>query len=138
MQGSARKDVVFGAARVYTVAVPGQNGNPGYKRKWKGSTALTTEHRIRSHLIAEFRERTLDSFTRDELQGLLERKAASGLSFSTVDHLRWDLKLIFKMAWEDGYLPRTPAALLFTPQEAGLAPEKAHELEGGGTMLVCT
>ena len=27
MQGSARKDVVFGAARVYTVAVPGS--------KWK-------------------------------------------------------------------------------------------------------
>ena len=29
MKGSARKVVVFGAARVYTVAVPRQNGNPG-------------------------------------------------------------------------------------------------------------
>ena len=97
---------------------------PFYKRKWKGSTAVTTEHRIKSHLIAEFRQRTLDSFTRDELQGLLERKAASGLSFSTVNHLRWDLKQIFKMAWEDGYLSRTPAALLFTPQEAGSLPKR--------------
>ena len=28
MQGSARKDVVFGAARVYTVAVPGPKWRP--------------------------------------------------------------------------------------------------------------
>jgi integrase len=97
---------------------------PFYKRKWKGSTAVTTEHRIKLHLIAEFRERTLNSFTRDELQDLLERKAASGLSFSTVDHLRWDLKQIFEMAMADGYLSTTPAALLFTPQEAGSLPRR--------------
>ncbi len=29
VQRSARKEMVFGAARVYTVAVSGQNGNPG-------------------------------------------------------------------------------------------------------------
>ena len=29
MQGSTRKDVVFGAARIYTGPCQGQNGNPG-------------------------------------------------------------------------------------------------------------
>ena len=32
MRGSARKDVVFGAAGVYPVTVPGPNGNPGLER----------------------------------------------------------------------------------------------------------
>jgi integrase len=33
-----------------------------------------------------------------------------------VDHLRWDLKQIFDMAVAEGYLQRSPAALLFTPR----------------------
>ena len=48
----------------------------------------------------------------------------SGLSFSTVDHLRWDLKQIFKMAVADGYLLTNPTILLFTPREAATHPRR--------------
>ena len=90
---------------------------PFYKRKWKDSTAETNEYRIRRHLTPEFDQRRLDSIRRDELQGVLDQKAVSGLSFSTVDHLRWDLNQIFSMAVAEGHLQRNPAELLFTPRE---------------------
>ncbi len=45
-------------------------------------------------------------------------KAQAGLSFSVVDHLRWDLKQIFDMAVAEGHVERNPALLLFTPKEA--------------------
>jgi len=91
---------------------------PFYRRKWKGSTASANQYRVQYHLIAKFANRRLDSFTRDKLQNFLDQKAAVGLSFSTVAHLRWDLKQIFRMAVADGYLPRNPADLIFTPREA--------------------
>jgi len=90
---------------------------PFYSRKWKGSTRKENEGRIGYHLTVEFAARSLKSFSRDELQGLLDRKAALGLSFSVVAHLRWDLNQIFGMAVAEGYLQRNPAALLFTPRE---------------------
>jgi hypothetical protein len=52
------------------------------------------------------------------LQDFLDRKAAAGLSFYVVDHLRWDLRQAFRLATEEGYLPRNPAALLITPGRA--------------------
>ena len=55
------------------------------------------------------------SFTRDELQSFLDSK--SSLSFSTVDHLRWDLRQMFEMAIAEGIIRRNPAVLLFTPRE---------------------
>jgi integrase len=90
---------------------------PFYRRKWKGSTAVTNEERIRNHLIPEFGESTLGSFDRERLQKLLDEEAAAGLSFSTVDHLRWDLKQIFDMAVAEGFVLRNPAQLIFTPRE---------------------
>jgi len=89
---------------------------PFYLRRWKASTASTTTDRIRYHLTSELESKKLESFTRDELQDLLDRKAAEGLSFSTVDHLRWDLKQIFELAVNEGRLRKNPAALLFTPR----------------------
>ena len=50
-------------------------------------------------------------------QGFLDQKAAT-LSFSTVDHLKWDLVSIFRMAVAEGCSRRNPAELLFTPREA--------------------
>lgn len=90
---------------------------PFYKRKWKSSTAESNEDRIRHHLLSEYSRRELGSIDRDELQALLDRKAQQGLSFSTVDHLRWDLTQIFAMALTESYIHRNPAALLFTPRE---------------------
>ena len=61
------------------------------------------------------------SFTRNELQDFMDRKAESGKSFSTVDHLRWDLHQNFEMAADEHYIPKSPAARLFTPRQANRA-----------------
>ena len=71
------------------------------------------------HLVRSFGDRELSSFRRDELQDLLDLKAKKDeLSFSVVDHLRWDMKQIFDMAVAEGQVERNPALLLFTPREA--------------------
>src|SRR5690348_7007771 len=43
---------------------------PFYRRKWKKSTIMTNEQRIKQHLVSEFGSRTLSDFSRgrDELQ----------------------------------------------------------------------
>lgn len=91
---------------------------PYYTRKWKESTRANNVNRVSFHLVSAFPERELPSFKRDELQDLLDRKAKDGLSFSVVDHLRWDLKQVFDMALAEGNIQRNPALLLFTPREA--------------------
>ena len=90
---------------------------PYYSRKWKHSTRDNNVNRVSVHLVAPFGERELSGFRRDELQDLLDLKAKS-LSFSVVDHLRWDMKQIFDMAVAEGQVVRNPALLLFTPNEA--------------------
>jgi len=95
---------------------------PHYSRKWKASTRGSTMNRISIHLVADLRDRELSGLKRDELQDLLDLKAGKeSLSFSTVDHLRWDLKQIFDMAVAEGEILRNPAQLLFTPKEAKMA-----------------
>src|SRR4029077_15897994 len=79
---------------------------PFYRRKWKRSTAMTNEDRMNHHLLLEFGSSTLGSFNRDRLLEFLDRKGAAGLSFSTVDHLRWDLKQVFDMAVAEGFILR--------------------------------
>jgi integrase len=101
---------------------------PFYRRKWKRSTVMTNEDRLANHLTSEFDVRSLGSFDRDELQGFLDRKSET-LSFGMVNHLRWDLKQIFDMAVAEGYLPRSPAALLFTPSECRRATPRVMTVE---------
>jgi integrase len=91
---------------------------PFYSRKWKLSTKMTNEDRLRVHLTALYERKTLGSFNRDELQDLLDAKAQAGLSYSVVAHLRWDLRQIFRMAVQEGHLLRNPAELLFIPRDA--------------------
>ena len=88
-----------------------------YSRKWKDSTRQENVQRVNHHLVSEFGERELATFQRDELQDFLDSKAPA-LSFSVVDHLRWDLKAVFDMAVAEGLIVRNPALLLFTPKEA--------------------
>ena len=64
-------------------------------------------------------DRQLNGIRRDELQDLLDGKASAGLSFSVVDHLKWDLSQIFELAVNEGQIERNPARLLFTPKKAG-------------------
>jgi len=91
---------------------------PYYSRKWKDSTRENNINRVNVHLVKTFEDRELRSFRRDELQDLLDLKASVPLSFSVVDHLRWDLKQIFDMAVAEGQVERNPALLLFTPKAA--------------------
>jgi integrase len=90
-----------------------QRSVPFYRRKWKRSAAAS-EDRLKHHLY-RFDPRSLGSFERDELQAFLDQKARI-LSFSVVNHLRWDLRQIFRMSVEEGYLKKNPAVLLFTPR----------------------
>ena len=101
---------------------------PFYRRKWKASTEGTVVQRISFHLVLEFADRELKSFRRDELQDLLDRKAKS-LSYSVVDHLRWDMKQIFDMAEAEGQVDRNPARLLFTPKEAAKPVRRAMTMK---------
>ena len=50
------------------------------------------------------------------MQALLDRKAGR-LSFSTVDHLKWNLRQIFDMAIAEGVAHANPSVMLFTPRE---------------------
>ena len=99
-----------------------------YGRKWKASTKENNLSRIRFHLVDRFGDRELQSFRRDELQDLLDEKAKT-LSFSVVDHLRWDLKAIFDMAVAEGHLKLNPARLLFTSKDAKKPVHRAMTIE---------
>jgi hypothetical protein len=91
---------------------------PFYLGKWKESTAGTSENRIRHHIGKELgRERLID-LTLAKLQKYLEQKAASGLSHSVVDHLRWDLSSMLDMAVAERVIPVNPAGSLYTPKSA--------------------
>ena len=82
---------------------------PVSRRKWKASTTMTTEALINAHLT-ELGPRLLDELTRQDLQELLDQKAASGLSRSVVNHLRWQLHAIFKLAMGDGAVSMNPTS----------------------------
>jgi integrase len=88
---------------------------PLYERKWKRSTAACNINRVNTHIVATFGEQLVKDIRRDDLQPFLDGKCAAGLSFSVVDHLRWDLKQIFGMAVAEGVLGRSPAVMIFTP-----------------------
>jgi integrase len=87
-----------------------------YGRKWKASTAENNKQRIRTHLVDAFKDRDLASFKRNELQDFLDCKG--GMSFSVVDHLRWDMRQIFAMAIAEGHIRLNPAEMLYTPRSA--------------------
>src|SRR5580658_1045852 len=70
---------------------------PFYTRKWKGSTKNKNSSRVDVHLVREFEECEMSLFRRDGLQDFLDRKAQT-FSYSTVNHIRWDLRQIFGMA----------------------------------------
>lgn len=108
---------------------------PFYKRKWKASTTLYNTDRLHGHLVSTFAERCLGEFRRDELQDFLDRKAAGGLSYSMVAHLRWDLRQIFAMAVVEGFLTRNPAELLFVPREAKRQDGRSMTMEEVRTLF---
>lgn len=102
---------------------------PFCRRKWKRSTRMTSEQRINQHIIPELEDSELRSIDRAVLQDLLDRKATAGVSFSVVTHLRFDLRQIFKVAVADGFITRSPAQLLYTPQNATRGIQRKAEAE---------
>ena len=96
---------------------------PFARRKWKKSTAKTTEYRVRHHLCKALGERLLETIERQSLQDLLDAKAADGHAHSVVAHLRWDLSQIFEFAVAEQLVERNPAKLLYVPRDA-VRPDK--------------
>jgi integrase len=90
---------------------------PFQRGKWKGSTAETSEQRIRTHIIQDLGNQQMEVFTPRTLQAFLEEKAPTS-SFSLVDHLRWDLSSIFEMAVAERVIAANPATRLYTPSAA--------------------
>jgi len=74
--------------------------------------------RLRHHIEKELGAHRLEDLTLAPLQQFLKRKAAAGLSFSVVDHLRWDLPSIFEMAVSEKVIAVNPTSALYTPKTA--------------------
>jgi integrase len=89
---------------------------------------MTNEDRLAHHLTSAFDARSRGSLTRDDLQAVLDLKGQT-LSFSVVDHLRWDLTQLFDMAVAEGHWQRNPASLLFTPRECKRAVVRVMTVE---------
>jgi integrase len=62
-------------------------------------------------------------------------KAGAGLSFSVVDHLRWDLSAIFEMAIAEKVIDSSPATRLYTPKNAPKGTTRAMSVEEVHTGL---
>lgn len=84
------------------------------RKKWKASTAGTSENRIQHHIVNGIGDNAMRDFTLTSLQAFLDRKADEGLSFSVVDHLRWDLSAIFEMAIAEKVIEASPSTRLYT------------------------
>jgi len=109
---------------------------PFQRGKWKKSTAGTSENRIQYHIVKGIGDTAVKDFSLTSLQAVLDRKADDGLSFSTVDHLRWDLSAIFEMAVAEKLIETNPATRLYTPKHAPKGETRAMSDEQVRTALV--
>lgn len=96
---------------------------PVFNRKWKDSTADTEIPQMRYHLVRAFGDELLRNITREMLQDFLDCTAKS-CGRSVVDHLRFRLRSIFKLALSEGIVDRNPASALFRPRETKPPREK--------------
>jgi integrase len=99
------------------------------RKKWKASTAGTSENRIRHHIVKGIGNNAIGALTLTSLQTFLDRKADEGLSFSVVDHLRWDLSSVFEMAIAEKVIESSPATRLYTPKHAPRGTTRAMSVE---------
>ena len=99
---------------------------PFYRRKWRPLTAESRTDSVNRHIVGAFGDRTLSSLKRDEMQMWLDSLVTKAdgskrMAFTTVDHLRWDLKQILDLAVAEGVVPRNAVfsgkMLLFVPRE---------------------
>ena len=102
---------------------------PFQRGKWKGPTAGTSENRIQHHIVKGIGDLAVKDFSLTSLQAFLDGKAAAGLSFSMVDHLRWDLSAIFEMAVAEKVIAANPATRLYTPKHTPKGQTRAMSVE---------
>ena len=108
---------------------------PFQRGKWKKSTSGTSENRIGHHIVKGIGHIPVTDFSLTSLQGFLDGKAQAGLSFSVVDHLRWDLSSIFEMAVAEKVIEANPATRLYTPKSAPKGRTRAMSIEEVKTAL---
>lgn len=108
---------------------------PFQQGKWKASTAGSSENRIRHHIVKELGAIAVEDFTLKSLQNFLERKAVAGLSFSVVDHLRWDISSILEMAVAEKLIPADPSTRLYTPKSALMGESRSMTIAEVETAL---
>ena len=97
---------------------------PVSRRRWKVSTAMTTEATINAHLVPALGQELLEELTRVDLQGLLDQTAEAGLSRSVVAHLRCQMHAIVRLAMGEGAIARDPTQGLSAPKFAAEPREK--------------
>ncbi len=107
---------------------------PVYQRKWKGSTNDTETNRIRVHLVGAIGEARMRAITREQLQALLDSKAAD-CGRSMLDHMRFRLRSIFELAISEGLVDRNPATSLFAPRDCKPGRER-HVLSRGQSAIL--
>jgi integrase len=80
------------------------------------STFRTYELYVRRHIVAELGRVRLDQLKAEDVQRMLDRKLATGMSPQTVVHLRAILRRALNRAMRYGYLARNVAALAEPPK----------------------
>lgn len=106
--------------------------------KWRESTRATTEQIINTHILAELGDTAVSTIIRAELQALLARKAAAGLSRSVVGHILWQLVAILRMAKADRIITENVADGLVMPKCSGTVDRRViglKDIERGHLVL---
>jgi site-specific recombinase XerD len=88
---------------------------PFYGGKWKGSTKMTTEQRLRQHIMGDLGQVQVSALDLTALRRFLQIKAER-YSASIVRHLRFDLKSMFRMALAKGIVTLNPTPALYAPK----------------------
>jgi integrase len=90
--------------------------------RWKASTAITSAQQIQQYIVkGSIGETPLSELNREAMQTFLN--GLGNVSASVVNHLRFHLKAICRLAVADGLMARNQAEALYTPRTCAL-PDK--------------
>ncbi len=107
--------------------------NEAAKPRVRASTFASYESLVRIHILPEIGSIALAKLTPSDVNGLLSRKLAAGLSPRRVQLIRVVLSMALKQAERWGMLPRNVAALVASPrverhEVQPLTPDEARQL----------
>lgn len=102
--------------------------------KWKGSTKLTTSQRIRQHLCkGELSATLMRELDREKMQQFLSGYGEASLGL--VNHLRFDLQAICRLAVAAGLMRAGQAEALYSPRTCKLPSKPVMTAEEVKVML---